>query len=207
MTTAGVAAGRALRGRYGSVTEGVELPEPVKTVPVPPSQPFTVPGLSPYVTPNADFYRIDTALFVPQVERGRLERGRSRDGRPPVRAHLRRAPRDADGRGARHARRASRTRSAATSSATPVWQGVPLPTLLDASRRAARRRRRSSAARSTASPPASRRQLRARRAHRAGRRRDERRAAPGRARLPGATGRRRASTATCRRRSGCARSS
>ena len=67
VTTAGVAAGRALRGRYGSVTEGVELPEPVKTVPVPPSQPFTVPGLSPYVTPNADFYRIDTALFVPRV--------------------------------------------------------------------------------------------------------------------------------------------
>ncbi len=66
-TTAGVAAGRALRGRYGSVTEGVELPAPVKTVPLPASQPFSVPGLSPYVTPNADFYRIDTALFVPRV--------------------------------------------------------------------------------------------------------------------------------------------
>ncbi len=49
------------------MTEGVELPEPVKTVPLPASQPFTVPGLSPYVTPNADFYRIDTALFVPRV--------------------------------------------------------------------------------------------------------------------------------------------
>ena len=35
-------------------------------------------------------------------QRGRLERGRSRDGRPPLRAHLRRAPRDADGRRARH---------------------------------------------------------------------------------------------------------
>ena len=49
------------------MTEGVELPEPVKTVPLPASQPFSVPGLSPYVTPNADFYRIDTALFVPRV--------------------------------------------------------------------------------------------------------------------------------------------
>ena len=63
----GVAAGRALRGRYGSVTEGIELPAPVKTVPLPGTQPFSVPGLSEYVTPNADFYRIDTALFVPQV--------------------------------------------------------------------------------------------------------------------------------------------
>ena len=66
-TTVGVAAGRALRGRYGSVTEGIELPAAVKTVPLPGPQPFSVPGLSEYVTPNADFYRIDTALFVPRV--------------------------------------------------------------------------------------------------------------------------------------------
>jgi DMSO/TMAO reductase YedYZ molybdopterin-dependent catalytic subunit len=67
VTTVGIAAGRALRGRYGPVTEGVALPAPVKTVPMPASQPFAVPGLSSYVTPNADFYRIDTALFVPRV--------------------------------------------------------------------------------------------------------------------------------------------
>jgi DMSO/TMAO reductase YedYZ molybdopterin-dependent catalytic subunit len=29
---------------------------------------LSVPGLSPFVTPNADFYRIDTALSVPQVD-------------------------------------------------------------------------------------------------------------------------------------------
>jgi DMSO/TMAO reductase YedYZ molybdopterin-dependent catalytic subunit len=29
---------------------------------------FAVEGLAPYVTPNADFYRIDTALVVPQVD-------------------------------------------------------------------------------------------------------------------------------------------
>ena len=30
--------------------------------------PRASPGLSPYITPNADFYRIDTALVVPQVD-------------------------------------------------------------------------------------------------------------------------------------------
>jgi DMSO/TMAO reductase YedYZ molybdopterin-dependent catalytic subunit len=33
-------------------------------------QPFAVPGLSPYITPNADFYRIDTALTIPQIDPG-----------------------------------------------------------------------------------------------------------------------------------------
>jgi DMSO/TMAO reductase YedYZ molybdopterin-dependent catalytic subunit len=37
-------------------------------VPLPAAQPFSVDGLSPYVTPNGDFYRIDTAIFVPQVD-------------------------------------------------------------------------------------------------------------------------------------------
>ena len=31
-------------------------------------QGFDVVGLSPYITPNAEFYRIDTALMVPQVD-------------------------------------------------------------------------------------------------------------------------------------------
>jgi len=31
---------------------------------------LSTPGLSPYITPNADFYRIDTALMVPQVDTG-----------------------------------------------------------------------------------------------------------------------------------------
>ena len=33
----------------------------------PAAQPFEVPGLTPYIVPNADFYRIDTALSTPQV--------------------------------------------------------------------------------------------------------------------------------------------
>jgi DMSO/TMAO reductase YedYZ molybdopterin-dependent catalytic subunit len=35
-----------------------------------PSESFAVPGLSPYITPNTDFYRIDTALVTPQVDAG-----------------------------------------------------------------------------------------------------------------------------------------
>ena len=35
-----------------------------------PSESFAVPGLSPYITPNTDFYRIDTALVTPQVDVG-----------------------------------------------------------------------------------------------------------------------------------------
>jgi DMSO/TMAO reductase YedYZ molybdopterin-dependent catalytic subunit len=45
----------------------VALPRPAASRPAPASQPFAVPGLSPYVTPNGEFYRIDTALVVPQV--------------------------------------------------------------------------------------------------------------------------------------------
>ena len=35
--------------------------------PVAPTAAVNVPGVSPFVTPNADFYRIDTALTVPRV--------------------------------------------------------------------------------------------------------------------------------------------
>ncbi len=47
--------------------EAVVLPTPSATVSVPP-QPFAVPDLGPYVTPNAEFYRIDTALVTPEVD-------------------------------------------------------------------------------------------------------------------------------------------
>jgi DMSO/TMAO reductase YedYZ molybdopterin-dependent catalytic subunit len=63
-------AGRGVRGA-GPATKSraaVTLPSPAQSVPVPASQPFAVDGLSPYITPNADFYRIDTAIFVPQVD-------------------------------------------------------------------------------------------------------------------------------------------
>jgi DMSO/TMAO reductase YedYZ molybdopterin-dependent catalytic subunit len=46
----------------------VAIPRAGSSQPAPASESFAVPGLSPYITPNADFYRIDTALVVPQVD-------------------------------------------------------------------------------------------------------------------------------------------
>jgi DMSO/TMAO reductase YedYZ molybdopterin-dependent catalytic subunit len=49
--------------------EAHRLPVPSGPVPTaPPGDPsFALPGLSPFLTPNGDFYRVDTALVVPQV--------------------------------------------------------------------------------------------------------------------------------------------
>lgn len=43
------------------------LPDPVSTVAVPDTG-ITTPGVSPYITPTRDFYRIDTALRIPRVD-------------------------------------------------------------------------------------------------------------------------------------------
>jgi DMSO/TMAO reductase YedYZ molybdopterin-dependent catalytic subunit len=46
----------------------VKLPAPATALPpVPPSTDLQVPGITKYVTPNSDFYRIDTALVIPQL--------------------------------------------------------------------------------------------------------------------------------------------
>jgi DMSO/TMAO reductase YedYZ molybdopterin-dependent catalytic subunit len=63
--------GQKLRGRSSaaSARAAVALPPPV-SLPASPGPDGTfdaVPGISGFVTPNADFYRIDTALLVPQV--------------------------------------------------------------------------------------------------------------------------------------------
>ncbi|PPJ28981.1 oxidoreductase [Nocardia nova] len=66
-------AGRVLGASARSVAgerAAVRLPPP--NVPVPPVDPaadLRVPGLASYFTPNSDFYRIDTALTVPQVSK------------------------------------------------------------------------------------------------------------------------------------------
>ena len=59
---------RSLRTVGRVVTNLAGLPSPKKATPVPDAQPFTVPGLTPYLTPSSGLYRIDTATFVPQVE-------------------------------------------------------------------------------------------------------------------------------------------
>jgi DMSO/TMAO reductase YedYZ molybdopterin-dependent catalytic subunit len=76
--TTGVA-GRSLRGRSSVdiARAQIELPAPTNTA-VPAASPaslqapgtasFPVDGLSPYLVPNGDFYRIDTALTVPHID-------------------------------------------------------------------------------------------------------------------------------------------
>jgi DMSO/TMAO reductase YedYZ molybdopterin-dependent catalytic subunit len=52
-----------------TVRENLQLPTPTKPTPAPPpGADFGIAGLSPYVTPNNDFYRIDTALQVPMID-------------------------------------------------------------------------------------------------------------------------------------------
>ncbi|WP_280386190.1 molybdopterin-dependent oxidoreductase [Nocardia wallacei] len=64
-------AGRLLGARVHSVSSeraAVQLPLPnVAAPPIDPAADLRIPGLTPYLTSNADFYRIDTALVVPQV--------------------------------------------------------------------------------------------------------------------------------------------
>jgi DMSO/TMAO reductase YedYZ molybdopterin-dependent catalytic subunit len=73
-----LAAGAAVLGRRFGRSDVVEQARVATNLPTPtgssvpstaPSGPFpNVPGLSSYITPSDDFYRIDTALVVPQVD-------------------------------------------------------------------------------------------------------------------------------------------
>ncbi|SCE99026.1 DMSO/TMAO reductase YedYZ, molybdopterin-dependent catalytic subunit [Micromonospora chaiyaphumensis] len=63
--------GHWLAGRRGvsAAREAVRLPTPVAPAPpVPAGADLSVNRLAPFVTPNREFYRIDTALVVPQVD-------------------------------------------------------------------------------------------------------------------------------------------
>ncbi|WZH38614.1 MAG: molybdopterin-dependent oxidoreductase [Microbacterium enclense] len=51
-----------------AVRSALRLPTPATTTPVPAAAELGIDGLSPVITPAADFYRIDTALVVPQVD-------------------------------------------------------------------------------------------------------------------------------------------
>jgi len=72
---AAMAAGAAVLGRrfarsdvVDAVRETTDLPAPTDPSPVSVRPVADVPGLSPYITPTDDFFRIDTALVVPQVD-------------------------------------------------------------------------------------------------------------------------------------------
>ncbi|MFE2373792.1 molybdopterin-dependent oxidoreductase [Streptomyces sp. NPDC059398] len=73
-TGAGVL-GRSLNNASGgdavASRNAVTLPRPASpAAPVPKGAQLRVPGISPFITPNDDFYRVDTALVVPKVDAG-----------------------------------------------------------------------------------------------------------------------------------------
>ncbi|QIS15335.1 molybdopterin-dependent oxidoreductase [Nocardia arthritidis] len=58
----------AARRNVSGERAAVQLPTPSgPPAPIDPNSDLRVPGLTPYLTANSDFYRIDTALLVPQV--------------------------------------------------------------------------------------------------------------------------------------------
>lgn len=77
VATAAAARRLAAGDPAAEVRASTTLSRPVERVAVPASQPFDAPGLSPYITPTRDFYRIDTALVTPRIDPSswRLELG------------------------------------------------------------------------------------------------------------------------------------
>ncbi|RKS06370.1 DMSO/TMAO reductase YedYZ molybdopterin-dependent catalytic subunit [Nocardiopsis sp. Huas11] len=79
LTATGVLVGSATAGAVGRLLPNVlggagarsalALPAPAEPLPALPSGvDLGVPGLTPFSTPNADFYRIDTALTIPRLD-------------------------------------------------------------------------------------------------------------------------------------------
>jgi DMSO/TMAO reductase YedYZ molybdopterin-dependent catalytic subunit len=68
---AGLAGGTGLllRGGAAATRAAVRLPRPASPAqPLPAGTELRIPGISPYITPLRDFYRVDTALVLPQVD-------------------------------------------------------------------------------------------------------------------------------------------
>ena len=68
---AGALVGRELITRHNVSTARAELrfPKPaVAAPPLPPGANLNIPGLSSFITPNGSFYRVDTALLLPEVD-------------------------------------------------------------------------------------------------------------------------------------------
>jgi DMSO/TMAO reductase YedYZ molybdopterin-dependent catalytic subunit len=80
LATAGVTVAAAAIGEVGGRTlatrknvsaarSAIRLPKAtVKAPPLPAGVNLPVPGISPFITPNGNFYRVDTALLIPQVD-------------------------------------------------------------------------------------------------------------------------------------------
>ncbi|MBI2762723.1 MAG: molybdopterin-dependent oxidoreductase [Chloroflexi bacterium] len=67
-SVAASAFGRSLLARQRQTTPGA-VPVAEDQVSLPTGADLSIPGLTPIVVPNADFYRIDTALIPPNVDR------------------------------------------------------------------------------------------------------------------------------------------
>jgi DMSO/TMAO reductase YedYZ molybdopterin-dependent catalytic subunit len=66
---AGVGGELLISKRFEVNTSSVKLAAPVvKPGPLAKDVSLNIPGLSPFYTPNAQFYRVDTSLVIPQVE-------------------------------------------------------------------------------------------------------------------------------------------
>ncbi|MBP1134855.1 DMSO/TMAO reductase YedYZ molybdopterin-dependent catalytic subunit [Arthrobacter sp. PvP023] len=58
----------AARSNIAQARESLQLPAPAKAAPaVPAGVQSAAPGVTPWITPNNEFYRIDTALSVPEI--------------------------------------------------------------------------------------------------------------------------------------------
>ena len=68
---AGALVGRELVTRHNvsAARAALRFPRPaVPAPPLPPGSDLNIPGLSSFITPNGSFYRVDTALLLPQVD-------------------------------------------------------------------------------------------------------------------------------------------
>ncbi len=60
---------QSARERVSEMRSAIRLPQPAQPAPPPPpGANLSIPGLTPLYVPNDEFYRIDTALTVPQVD-------------------------------------------------------------------------------------------------------------------------------------------
>ncbi len=59
----------AARKRVDAIRQAIRIPRPARRAPPPPAgAALDIAGLTPLYVPNDDFYRIDTALVVPQID-------------------------------------------------------------------------------------------------------------------------------------------
>jgi len=68
LAAAGSAAVRGGARATSALRAALRLPAPATTTAVPASAELGIDGLAPVITPSASFYRIDTALVVPQLD-------------------------------------------------------------------------------------------------------------------------------------------